>query len=108
MGGILPLQRPFIQPTPVVMLTFCSSDQLETYMEKKKGDNHVNAGSARGNVTRRHMSYNKREVEKWDVKMTSRVISAAYQATRYYTNNSTKRGDKSRLESLNPTFVFAL
>jgi len=35
MGEILPLQRLFAQPTPVVMLTFCSSDQLATYMKNE-------------------------------------------------------------------------
>ena len=32
MGGILPTQRPFIQPTPVVTLTFSSSDHVSTYI----------------------------------------------------------------------------
>ena len=35
-GAILPPQRPFIQPTPVVMVTFCSRDQVATYMENKR------------------------------------------------------------------------
>ena len=46
---------------------------------------------------------NKREVEKWDVnwvKTTSRVISAAYQATRHNTNNCTKQVESGT--SLNP------
>ena len=29
-GGIFPTQRPFIQPTPVVILTFCSSVKVAT------------------------------------------------------------------------------
>jgi hypothetical protein len=35
MGGIFPTQRPYIQPTPVVTLTFCSSDQVEIYKTAK-------------------------------------------------------------------------
>ena len=35
MGAILPTQRPFIQPTPVVMLTFCSRDHVATYIPNK-------------------------------------------------------------------------
>lgn len=36
MDAMLPTQRPFCQPMPVVMLTFCSRDQLAIYEEKKK------------------------------------------------------------------------
>jgi hypothetical protein len=36
MDAMLPTQRPFSQPTPVVMLTLCSRDQLATYTEKKR------------------------------------------------------------------------
>jgi hypothetical protein len=32
MGAILSTQRPFAQPMPVVMLTFCSGDHVATYM----------------------------------------------------------------------------
>ena len=72
MGGILPLQRPFSQPTPVVTLTFCSSDQLAIYAENK-----------RMMVTSTLGVKGRREVEKWKVnwvKMTSHAIctSAAY------------------------------
>jgi hypothetical protein len=34
MDAMLPTQRPFAQPMPVVMLTFCSRDQLAIYTEK--------------------------------------------------------------------------
>jgi hypothetical protein len=38
MEGIFPIQRPFIQPTPVVTLTFSSSDQVAIYIKKRKND----------------------------------------------------------------------
>ena len=41
MEGILPTQRPFVQPTPVVTLTFCSIDQVAIYI--KNGRMVVNA-----------------------------------------------------------------
>ena len=72
-GGILPPQRPFIHPTPVVMLTFCSSDQSAIYTENK-----------RMIVTSMLGVKGRREVGKWEVnwvKMPSYADSAAYLAT---------------------------
>ncbi len=47
MGGIFPTQRPYIQPTPVVILTFASSDQVAIYIKNERM--MVNAAdSARG------------------------------------------------------------
>jgi hypothetical protein len=36
MGGIFPTQRPYIQPTPVVTLTFSSSDQVAIYIKNER------------------------------------------------------------------------
>ena len=44
MGAILPTQRPFIQPTPVVTLTFCSRDHVATYIQKE-GENDTSMRS---------------------------------------------------------------
>ena len=39
-GAILPTHRPFSQPTPVVILTFFSSDQLATWNTRQHGTLH--------------------------------------------------------------------
>lgn len=59
MGGILPTQRPYIQPTPVVTLTFFSSDQVAIYNKKWSKSARRNLGDG----TCRTDGINRREAE---------------------------------------------
>lgn len=84
MGGIFPTQRPYIQPTPVVALTFSSSDQVAIYIRKinRMTVNAVDSTKRKlGDGTCRTDRIDRREAEKWGISRAKMVFDYSHDAS---------------------------